>query len=456
VTINAFLSIAAGTTRDLISEYTLSRQQADTEIACLPSIVGADIELYRNTTNSTTGGTLVASTTGSVLYRVNNVYPYYNYYSRIFLNNSQSVSNVVNTLEPLGSIFAGRLAAGFDGDGGPAIQAAVEGPEGIAFNSSKTMLYIADATRRIRQVNMSTNAITTIIGDGTTEDGTDTTNISNGVAGLSVGVAKALRLAYSEPFLLMVHGNSLIRAYNTGASTASLAGVSIQSGHIRTITSIASSALYGIALDANGDIFVANANSRIHKVSKVNATQTTVAGTGTNGHNGDSRSATTAQLNIPTSCDIDNSRNVLVITDRSNRIVRAVNLNATGSVNYAGVTIPAGFIERVAGKVGDGRASGNPLGDGGPARDAQLDGTNSMWTSNVDPLGNIYIGDGNFCRRVDAVTGIITGVTGYTESLINDIPAYQRRSAATMQSAFGADNSIYVASFGNSVVNRIY
>lgn len=442
---DVLLSIVSGTTRNLILNFNLSR----------PGQLPVGVELYRNTSASTTGGTLISSSTVPPTFTASNVYPYYHYYAKATLN-SEYTSNIVNTLNPLGQRFAGNYADGFSGDGGPANQAQILNPSAVVFNDSNTMLYIGDGNRRVRQVNMATNVITTIIGNGSADS---TATIAGGAAGTSVGIAIPARFAYFEPLLFIVDSSTRIRAYNTSGATATFGGVSVSAGHIRTVATVSSGGLYGIAADSNGNIFVANADGRIHRILKNTGTISIVAGNGTNGYSGDGGLASSAVTRVPTGCDIDKTRNVLYISDRDNLIIRAVNLNASGSVTVAGVTIAAGNIDRVAGIQGQNQI-GYPEGDGGQARSSKFQGDSgfvgSIWTISIDPLGNIYIGDGNFLRRVSVDTGIITGVTGYGGVSIDNVSAYSRISSNTMQCAFGPDNSIYVTTFGNNAVQRIY
>jgi uncharacterized protein (TIGR03437 family) len=75
--------------------------------------------------------------------------------------------NQIIEVTPAGavSIFAGTGLAGFSGDGGPATQAALSAPAGIAFDSQGTM-YIADSgNNRIRTITTDGN-IHTIAGSG--------------------------------------------------------------------------------------------------------------------------------------------------------------------------------------------------------------------------------------------------------------------------------------------------
>ena len=454
---DVLLSIVSGTTRNLILNFNLSR----------PLQLPVGVELYRNTSASTTGGTLIASSTVPPTFTASNVHLYYHYYAKATLN-SDYRSNIVNTLNPLGQRFAGTYTGGHNGDGLLARDTNINNPEGITFNDSGTELYVAEASRRVRRINMSTNITTTIVGNGSDEDATATANIAAGVAGTSVGVASPKRLAYSEPFVLMVHANTVLRAYNTSATTATFGGVSVSPGHVRTVATISGGGLWGLATDINGNAFMADAAlHKVHRILKTTGAVSVVAGSGVAEYLGDGGPAISARIRVPTGCDIDKARNVLYISDRDNAIIRAVNLNATGSVRVAGVTIAAGNIDRIAGtanQITERPAGGQPqipFGDGGLARDALFTGTTGtntdLWTCSVDPLGNIYPGDAGVVRRVDVETGIITGITGYAPTVLtDDVPAYNRAGGSIMQCAFGPDNSIYVASYGSNYVQRIY
>lgn len=144
----------------------------------------------------------------------------------------------------------------------------------------------------------------------------------------------------------------------------------------------------GVAVDLNGNFYVADQQN--HRILRVDATgvSTTVAGTGSAGYSGDGSAATSAQLAGPSSVALDGLGNVY-IADTVNHRVRRVDA--------------AGIITTVAGTGTQGFG-----GDGGQATSAQL---GTIWGVAVDGLGNVYVTDSDRVRRIDA-TGIITTFAG--------------------------------------------
>jgi len=64
--------------------------------------------------------------------------------------------------------IAGNGTEGFSGDGGPALQARFHGVYSIAVNANETAVYVADLeNRRIRRINLKSDIITTVAGNGT-------------------------------------------------------------------------------------------------------------------------------------------------------------------------------------------------------------------------------------------------------------------------------------------------
>jgi trimeric autotransporter adhesin len=151
-----------------------------------------------------------------------------------------------------------------------------------------------------------------------------------------------------------------------------------------------------VALDAMGNLFIADtANDRIRKID-LDGIITTVAGGGTpEDELGDGGPATEAQLNRPVGVAVDAMGNIIV-ADTNNRRVRRV---AAGS----------GIITTIAGTGVLGFA-----GDGGNALDAQLASPRGVA---VDADGSILITDvtNNRIRRIDVSSGVITTIAGHVD-----------------------------------------
>src|SRR5215218_3731188 len=124
----------------------------------------------------------------------------------------------------------------------------------------------------------------------------------------------------------------------------------------------------GVAVDAAGDVLVADLSNRIRKITP-DGLVTTVAGSGIAGFAGDGGPATNAQLNHPTGVAVDAAGGIL-IADQRNYRVRRVDTNGT--------------ITTVAGTGFDGYG----LGDGGLATQAGLD---LPTTLAIDAQGAILI-----------------------------------------------------------------
>jgi GT2 family glycosyltransferase len=152
----------------------------------------------------------------------------------------------------------------------------------------------------------------------------------------------------------------------------------------------------GVAIAPDGDLIVADSrNDRIRRVDAPTRIITTIAGSGTNGYDGDEKPATEAALNNPDAV-VAAPNGDIYIADTLNNRIRMVD-HATG------------MIHTVA---GDGETGGDgPIGDGGPATSAHL-----FMPSDVQIArnGDLYIADmqHNRIRKVDARTHVISTVAG--------------------------------------------
>jgi trimeric autotransporter adhesin len=323
---------------------------------------------------------------------------------------------------------AGNGTAGFSGDGGPATQAKLDFPTGVAVDANGNLL-IADAfNERIRVVAATTG---TFYGQAMTA-GHIYTVAGNGTAGFSGdgGPATSAELNVPNGVAVDAAGNLVIadtsnnRVRVVAAHTGTFYGQAMTAGDIYTVagggdggpgdggpaTSAELDDPTGVAVDANGNLVIADFND--HRVRVVAASTGTfyrqamtahdiytVAGTGAFGFSGDGGSPVRAELTFPAGVGVDAAGNLL-IGDAGNNRVR-VSAKRTGT--FYGHAMKAGHIYTVA---GNGTAGFS--GDGGPATGAELNDPTSV---KADPAGNLLIGDArnNRLRVVAAHTGTFYG-----------------------------------------------
>jgi sugar lactone lactonase YvrE len=245
----------------------------------------------------------------------------------------------------------------------------------------------------------------------------------------------------SGNLLIADTGNNRVRKVDTNGIITTLAG-----GGINFADNVAAtnSSLFpsGIALDASGNLFVADSgNNRIRKVD-TNGIITTVAGNGTPGHSGDGGAATNASLS-PSGITVDTAGN-LYFSENGSEIppsfIRKVDTN--------------GIITTVA---GNGTNNLNPfqVGDGGPATNAYL------WQPRqiiLDNFGNLLIADtrDERIRKVDT-NGIITTIAGTgTNSFSGDGKAATNASLSS-PAGIALDNAgnLFIADVGNNRIRKV-
>jgi len=295
-------------------------------------------------------------------------------------NGTNLPNNIITTV-------AGNGVGTYAGDGGPATNASLNNPCGVALDAFGN-LYISDyGNNRIRK--MATNGIiSTVAGNGTAAyagDGGAATN-ANLYSPSGVALDAFGRLYIAD------HGDNRIRAVYANGVIATVAGngTSAFAGDGGTAINASLNNPSGVALDVFGNLYIADTgNNRIRMVS-TNGVITTVAGNGRNTFAGDGGAATNASLEYPAGLAFDAFGN-LYIADWDDGRIRAVDTN--------------GVITTVAGN-----GSATYAGDGGAATNTSL---YDPFGVACDALGNLYIADyGNNRIRMVLYSGSPTLTLG--------------------------------------------
>ena len=224
--------------------------------------------------------------------------------------------------------MAGDGTRGYKGDGGLATSAGLNTPYGVAVDASGN-IYIADTnSNRIRLVTKSTGIITTVAGDGSISYSGDGGLATS--AGLYYPYGVAVDASGNIYIADTVNGRVRLVTKSTGIiTTVAGDGTTDYKGDGGLATSAGLYTPYGVAVDASGNIYIADINSnRIRLVTKSTGIITTVAGDGTLGYKGDGGLATSASLYYPFGVAVDASGNIYIVDTNNNRI-RLVNPKAS-------------------------------------------------------------------------------------------------------------------------------
>jgi uncharacterized protein (TIGR03437 family) len=260
------------------------------------------------------------------------------------------------------STIAGTGNAGY-------LEGRIASPGGLALDPNGNVVFADYANHRVQRINPA-GLPATIVGATTTPKA--------GYSGDGIYAAGALlnepsAVAYDAAGNLYIADSGNYRVRKVDAISGMISTVA-GTGRAGT-TGVGGPATQApvnpraIAVDAGGNLYIADANNRVLKVGATSGLLTVVAGTGAPGFNGDGKPATTAQLSFPSSVAVDASGN-LYIADFGNGLLRKVDI--------------AGMITTIAG-------SGVRFVDreSGPALAIGM----SPFYVSVSPGGDIYITD---------------------------------------------------------------
>jgi sugar lactone lactonase YvrE len=249
------------------------------------------------------------------------------------------------------STFAGNGISGYSGDGGPAQNASLYFPDGVATDASSNV-FIADVSNQVIRKVDSSGTITTFAQDQASPNLMTTDSAGN------VYVAETFYCRISK--------------FAPDGSSSVIAGVQGQCGFNSDGIPATQAQLnypYGVALDSKGNLYIGDSSNNRVRMVDTSGIIHTIAGNGTCGFSGDGGPGTTAMLCSPAGVAADAKGN-LYIADWFNARVRRVDA--------------AGTIETIAG-TGKNLYNGNGL----PSRKTNI----FPFSVAVSPAGEVYVVD---------------------------------------------------------------
>jgi trimeric autotransporter adhesin len=343
-------------------------------------------------------------------------------------NKIREVVAATSTQAAYVTTLCGTGAAGTSPNGTPCRSAELDGPLGVILDASNNLTIADSGNSLVRQASMTApgSRITTVAGE--TVQGTSSSWVGDGGPATAATLANPADVAWNAAgtiYYIADSANNRIREVyppNSGVcpnGTASLFCIETVAGNGEPsepgpigdggpATSATLDDPQGVAVDANGNIYIADSVNSVVRLVNMQSTPITVdknitiqpgdietvAGSGTSCEDptslcGDGGPAIDGNIAYPSSVALDGQGNLYIADYYDNRI-RVVNLSS-------------GIIENFA---GTGTAcNGGLCGDGGPANSAEL---HYPWGVASDSAGDVYISDSKD-NRVRCVIGVVGG-----------------------------------------------
>jgi len=333
-------------------------------------------------------------------------------------------NDTIRKITPAGAVttLAGRagVAGSMDGNGNATFSA----PAGVAVDAAGNV-YVADQQNStIRKITPG-GVASTLAGAPRTSGSADGTGASAqffSPAGLAIDSASNLYVADQQ--------NDMIRRITAGGVVTTLAGTARQAGHADGSADTLFSAPAGVAIDAAGDLYVADHdNNAVRKI--ISGVVTTLAGTANRRGSADGQGAM-AFFDQPEGVAVDGA-GIIYVADQSNDAIRKI---------VSGVV---GTFTGLPGVPDDEDGTGQSAFFGDPAGLA------------IDSAGNLYAADrsGNTLRKVTPAA-VVTTLAGAADAPgnANGVGPSARFAAPAGVALDGAGN-LYVADTTNHAIRKV-
>ena len=323
------------------------------------------------------------------------------------------------------TLAAGSGAFAFAGDSSFAVRARLNSPSGIARDVTGN-IYVADSdNNRVRKISPD-GVIVTIAGTGVAGA------MGDGGFGVAAQLNHPMAVAADNGGNLYIAdtGNHRVRRLDASGRLFTIAGIGERGFGGDNVVAVRArlDTPGSLALDAGGNLYVAETGSHVIRRISTGGILTTVAGTGIRGFIGDGGTAVAASLDSPRSIAIDKN-GVLFIADTGNHRIRRVSPN---------------------GPFGPGLISTFPESDAAIWR--------LPWGIAVDDSGSVYLSDAQDQRvfRVESTGRISTiagdGLQGFTGETAVGLST---RLDTPLGIAIDATGALLIADSGNNRIRQL-
>jgi uncharacterized protein (TIGR03437 family) len=314
-----------------------------------------------------------------------------------------------------------------------ALSVALGQPEGIAVDHSGNVYFAEAANNRVRKV-------------GT--DGSIQTIAGTGVAGFAGDGGPAAAAELSQPYGLAIDaagnlyiadlGNARVREITLDGSIHTVAGggtlPAANSGQGGAATAAQLMQPRNVAVDTAGSLYISDfAANQVYQVN-AGGTLLLMAGTGTAGYTGAGTSALLAELNAPAGLAADSNGDLYIADSGNNRVRKIYNgiiITVFNTPSPTGIALnPTGMLYIAATSY-----FGSVL--------QQISGVSSARDLTLDSTGNIYTTSGAFVLEVPS-SGIVTTIAGSGSS-----PNYGGDGGPATAAQLNSPSGIAVDSAGN-------
>src|SRR6266545_2524816 len=300
------------------------------------------------------------------------------------------------------------------------------GPAGIAVDGSGTV-YVADYGNSTVRMIMSGNAVSTLAGTAGVQGSADGTGAAAQFNWpLGAGVDNAGNVFVAD-------GNNTIRRITSAGVVSTFAGTAGVTGSADGTGAAAQfNQPSGVAVDGAGNVYVAElGNDTIRKITPAGVVSTLAGTAGVSGSADGTGAA--AQFSSPQSVAVDESGYVYV-ADSNNNTIRKIT--------------PEGLVTTLAGIAG---VWGSADGTGAAAQFSY------PWYLAVDRSGNVYVSDeGNATIRTITPAGVVSTAAG-TVALTGSADGTMAASHLAWPYGVAMDGllNVYVADHGNNTIRKI-